>query len=549
MSRNAPSKQKLRGGYYTPSDIADFLASWAIRSKDDRILEPSCGDGIFLEAAYRRLASLGAPTKSALSKMTAVELDPNEYEKSRERMETLVDGDIDQLRISRSDFFALFLKELQTQQFDAVIGNPPFIRYQHFNEAVRERALKILQKAGVKANKLMNMWMPFLVASSLLLEKQGRLAMIIPAELLQVNYAAGLRTFLSEFYSLITIISFRKLIFPEIQQEVVLFLGEKVNGFHGINVVELNDASELEQYVHGMARADFKPVDHTTDKWTQYFLSRDEILLLRKFQQDERIKKLGDLAEVDVGVVTGRNEFFVVSQPILDRYDISRYAKPIVARTSQLKGFIFQEEDWEQNNGGGNNANLLYFVPKQFGSLSKAAISYILEGEKKGFHKGYKCRIRDPWYVVPAIWKPDAFLFRQIYNGPRLVLNRTEATVTDTLHRVRLKEGVKGEQVASCFHNSLTFAFAEIMGRSYGGGVLELEPREAEKLPIPYLKCDAGLLKRFDMQLRKDSSLDGMLDMTDEILLRQQLELKSTEIAMLRRIWKKLSQRRLNRKF
>jgi hypothetical protein len=36
------------------------------------------------------------------------------------------------------------------------------------------------------------------------------------------------------------------------------------------------------------------------------------------------------------------------------------------------------------------------------------------------------------------------------------------------------------------FYNSLTLVFAETDGRYYGGGVLELTPREFKKLPIPY---------------------------------------------------------------
>src|SRR5205807_19661 len=51
---------KLRGGYYTSVEIADWLCSWAIRSKSDRVLEPSCGDGVFLAQAASRLRALGA---------------------------------------------------------------------------------------------------------------------------------------------------------------------------------------------------------------------------------------------------------------------------------------------------------------------------------------------------------------------------------------------------------------------------------------------------------------------------------------------------------
>lgn len=44
---------KLRGGYYTPEDIASFIVRWAVRNPDDTVLEPSCGDGSFLSAIQR----------------------------------------------------------------------------------------------------------------------------------------------------------------------------------------------------------------------------------------------------------------------------------------------------------------------------------------------------------------------------------------------------------------------------------------------------------------------------------------------------------------
>ena len=51
-------QDKLRGGYYTSSEVADWLCAWAIRSSKDRVLEPSCGDGAFLAAAAKRYAEL-----------------------------------------------------------------------------------------------------------------------------------------------------------------------------------------------------------------------------------------------------------------------------------------------------------------------------------------------------------------------------------------------------------------------------------------------------------------------------------------------------------
>ena len=57
--------QKLRGGYYTPEVIAQFLADWAIQNASEEVLEPSCGDGALLDAAARRLLALGATPEAA----------------------------------------------------------------------------------------------------------------------------------------------------------------------------------------------------------------------------------------------------------------------------------------------------------------------------------------------------------------------------------------------------------------------------------------------------------------------------------------------------
>ena len=67
-------EDKLRGGYYTSSEVATWLCAWAIRSRRDRVLEPSCGDGVFLEAAAKRFAELGARSPAIARQLTGVEI-------------------------------------------------------------------------------------------------------------------------------------------------------------------------------------------------------------------------------------------------------------------------------------------------------------------------------------------------------------------------------------------------------------------------------------------------------------------------------------------
>lgn len=549
MSKPAPSYQKLRGGYYTPKAIADFLARWAIQSSKTEVLEPSCGDGIFLQAAFETLVEKGAQRKQASELLHAVEIDEHEGRKAVHRIEAL-GAQPSMSLLHTGDFFAYCKEHLNHKRlFDAVIGNPPFIRYQNFIEEQRIPAFEFMNKAGMKPNRLTNTWVPFIVASSFLLNEKGRLAMVIPAELLQVNYAADLRRFLSDYYNKITLITFKKLVFEGIQQEVVLMLAERNgDGRTGIRTIEIESLNDLASYEHtGFANSELKPMDHSTEKWTQYFLTKSEIKLLRELRANPELTEAGKVINVDVGIVTGQNRFFVLSNEQIKEYNLIDYTLPIVGRSGHLKGVIFSDADWQANAESNLPAHLLNLPNVPFDELPKAAREYIANGEKAELHTGFKCRIRNRWYIVPSVWTPDAFMLRQVHAYPKIIVNKTKTTCTDTIHRVRMRNDVKGDVIAAAFLNSLTFAFSEVIGRSYGGGVLELEPNEAEKLPLP-LEASEKLNLRQIHNLLLNADIESVLDITDKVLLIDGFNLGEKEVRTLRGIWRKLRDRRINRK-
>lgn len=115
------------------------------------------------------------------------------------------------------------------------------------------------------------------------------------------------------------------------------------------------------------------------------------------------------------------------------------------------------------------------------------------------------------------------------------------------LHRVWFLNGIDGRVVTAAFLNSLTFAFAEVTGRSYGGGVLTFEPSESEHLPLPLAGAEELDLNTIDEKVRKND-IEAVLDVTDKILLVKGLGLSSYEAKMLRGIWEKLRNRRIKRK-
>jgi len=553
-----PTDQKLRGGYYTPAPIAEFLAQWAIRSSQDTVLEPSCGDGSLLFAAADALLRQGATPDAITELLYGIEIVPEEATKTIQQLVSLGISDTCvhigdfftecQEHLFDEIFFDIVLKE--QQQFDVVIGNPPFIRYQNFPEESRKIAFRLMQRAGLHPNRLTNAWLPFLVVSSLLLKEQGRLAMVIPAELFQVNYAAEVRKFLSDFFNQLTIITFEQLVFEGIQQEVVLLLGEhKASENGGIRVLELGNIDDLRSLSeHDYSNGETKPMDHSTEKWTQYFLSNDEIRLLRTLREHPNITMSGRVIDVDVGIVTGNNDFFILTKEQVKQHGLEPYLDRIVVRSGHLRGTIFSGADWFEN-AESQQLPALFFTPpdKPFDELPQPLQKYILMGETEGFNKGYKCRIRKHWYIVPSVWIPAAFMLRQVHAYPKLILNTAEATCTDTIHRVRFRNRADGRFVTAAFLNSLTLAFAEVTGRSYGGGVLTFEPSEAESLPLPLVGEKKLDLDAIDEKVRKND-IEAVLDVTDRILLVKGLELSSYGAKMLRHIWEKLRDRRIKRK-
>lgn len=530
------SDQKLRGGYYTPSSIARFLTDWAIRRPTDQVLEPSSGDGAFLGPAIERLRELGA---SHLDLM-AVELDADAAQQSRSRLQ-----EVNGARLHEGDFFTWAALALaRGDRYDAILGNPPFLRFAYFKDEHRSVAFELMRQQHLRPTKLTNAWVPFVSTSAALLKPGGRLAMVLPGELLQVTYAAELRRYLADYFDRVTVFAFDRLVFEGIQQEVVLLTAERTaSGPPGIRVVELEDARALSVKDHDWVAAPVKRLDHDTEKWIQYFLSPQELDAVRSLRRNPALRPLADYAAVDVGVVTGMNEFFVLDANGSTRDELKEYASPIVTRSNQLVGARLTPADWQGMYESGQ-ARLLLSLDNQT-EPTGALADYLAEGISRDVHLGYKCRIRRNWYVVPSRWRPTGFMLRQVHTFPKLAINQTDATSTDTVHRVAFHNADQAEAVVAAFHNPATFLAAEVFGRSYGGGVLELEPSEAEHLLVPDVAY-APPIEQVDAALRTND-IERLLHLGN-IALTAAADLSPDELRVLRSGWERLQNRRLRRK-
>jgi len=542
---------KLRGGYYTSPELASWLCAWGVRSAGDAILEPSCGDGSFIEAAAGRLRDLGATAPAISRQVRGIEINAAEAKKAQERLAGVARSRTS-ASVENMDFFEWW-SQRNGARFDCIVGNPPFIRYQSFPEPSRTRAMEIMRALGLTPNKLTNIWVPFVAASTACLRDGGRLALVLPAELLQVKYASQLRSFLVDRFERVDIVACNELFFDNAEQEVVLLLADgalATASEKNTCQVALTEAKRVEEITGRapavvLAKASPKLVRHDSEKWLKYFLSSREIGFMRALRESAQAVPLSAHAEVDVGVVTGKNAFFVLSQEQIEDHALDEYATRLVGRSAQLRGAKLTSAEWQSLAGSGERVFLFHVPTSVNGSLSDAGRRYVQLGEAQRVHHGFKCSGRSPWYSVPSVYEPDCFFFRQIYDFPRLVVNSAGATSTDTIHRLRCK--ASATKVAQSLYTHLTAASAEIEGRSYGGGVLELEPTEAERLLMPAQLGNGLSITECDRLIRA-GRLDEVLKENDRLILQDGLGLSAAECNMLRRIWEKMRNRRMNRR-
>jgi adenine-specific DNA methylase len=224
-------------------------------------LEPTAGDGAILD----ELALLGSPT--------AVELIQEEAEKAQRSSG---------VKVHVADFFHWFTNSMPGS-FDGVAGNPPYIRFGNWEEEYRAAAFDYMENLGLRPTRLTNAWLPFVVASVMAARRGGRVGLVLPAELLQVDYARQVRSFLIDNCSDITVISFSQLVFPGILQEVVLLLAVRGEGPALMRGIEVETAEDLKE-VQLDTIAIQAPL-HESEKWTKYYLQPQQIELLRRFKK------------------------------------------------------------------------------------------------------------------------------------------------------------------------------------------------------------------------------------------------------------------------
>lgn len=477
-----PSDSKTLGAYFTPEAVAAALVRWAIRDPADLLLDPSSGDGRFV---------------ALHSNSVGVERDPVSVAEAvcRAPHATVVEA----------DFFTWASDD--SRRFDCAAGNPPFIRYQRFTGAIRRAALYYCRRLGVTFSGLSSSWAPFIVAAASKLRAGGRLAFVVPAEIGHAPYAVPLLDYLVASFGSVHVVAIKEKVFPRLSEDCWLLFAD--NAGCRTDSIRL---SRVERFASGAIPppvAEQIPVDAWRTRWRgrlrPFLLPQSIRHTYERMAADPAAVRLGQIAQVGIGYVSGANDFFHLRPSEAERFQIpDEFLMPSIRNSRYVTGVAIDDVDIRRWIARDDPVLLLRVPPHA--ALPGSVQAYLDTAEGRQAKASYKCRNRTPWYTVPDVRRPGFVLTYMSGKSPALAVNRGRCTCTNALLAVDLRSGLFDGGVARS-EQRLLMAWdspagrlsCELEGHPLGGGMLKLEPGEARHvLLLPDVGIndrDGGLLR------------------------------------------------------
>lgn len=535
-TRDEVSAEKLRGGFYSPDVLVDLCMERSRALLDGRVgirvLEPCSGDGAFIRGVHR------AGMVPSVDHIEAVELLADEAQKSARTLGELgMPGRIVNDNVLR-------WAELSASDFDLVLANPPYVRFQFISDEDKQRAKAISARLGATGSSVSNLWIPVFLLSLSKLREGGVFSVILPTEFLTGVSASAVRSWLLANTSDLSIDLFKPGTFPEVLQEVLVLTGRKVTPFG-------EGSAEVQFYDHnGGTRTWSHLIDPGSGTWTNYLLTAEQNRAFLDARRVAEVQLLRTVARFSVSTVTGANSYFCVPTETVEEYGLWEWAIPMLPRSRHASGLVFDAEDARALDQSDTSSWMLSFAAhRPDPTADPKSLRYLGLGKSLGIPERFKCRVRTPWYRVPVVPAGDLMLSKRSNRYPRVIANHAGVVTTDTIYRGQLLAGapISANDFTATFHNSLTLLSAEIEGRSFGGGVLELVPSEVGSLLVPIVPGGEVELPALDRLSRESRNPEDLVRATDAMLSRLVPALDASTLSALADARTALMERRLQR--
>lgn len=325
-----PYNSSVIGFVSTPDGIAELMVSLADADKDSIVLDSGCGEGVFMKAL----------AKAGYQNFFGIELDPYLYDFCKKTFPQ---------RVILGDFLDF------SGEFDLIIGNPPYVHYNSLPDSIRKKVLDITK------TRESDIYYAFIIKAIELLKQGGELIYIVPYHFFYNTYAKLIRETILKTGKIEVIIDLGEAcIFGKERPETVIFKFRKGIFDHKREKIRLirlkkrsagiDEISQDAKICLGMKKSsgffDYVEINHFTDseRWSSYSI---EI-------PDFGFKKLGDIAKVGVGFVSGFDRAFLIDEdlPSDEMGLIRRFVKAKHCKGYIVDGYtsyIFTEDIKDEN--------------------------------------------------------------------------------------------------------------------------------------------------------------------------------------------------------
>lgn len=211
------------------------------------------------------------------------------------------------------------------------------------------------------------------------------------------------------------------------------------------------------------------------DKWdAKYFRAPDIYWYILKNGQNKLVK-VGNIANTPRGFTTGANEFFILDRAKISNLNIeSEFLYPVISSPRDVNGIIVQQEALTRQ---------LFICSKSKASLrGTSALAYIESGERQNFHKRPGLKQKQKCYDVGERLPPQLSFPRVINSTAKILYAPEGCHVTNSFIEIHVSVDLR---IPLCYSlNSTLFQLmVNVMGRSgQGGGALVVANTEFENL-------------------------------------------------------------------
>lgn len=476
------SHRRTIGAFYTPITVSTALSKWGIRSKTDSILEPCFGGCTFLEAAIERLKALGH-TRPELN-LFGCDLDPLAFRYLRTR----IAAEGLKKKFFLQDFMSFEFDCLdQQEKFDLVIGNPPYIGHGKFGKLQRETLEVWRVLHSVMINRRASLWAYFVMHALHFLKQGGRVAWVLPGSFLHAKYATSIRDALHADFRQVTAITVAERLFISegTEETTVVLLADGYKESPRKNHISVTCVDSVDDLIR------FLDTENQSDNCVEQIYSghgmvpHDASTTHFNLSKLPLMVNLGDIANLQIGLVTGNTKFFVKSKADWKNEGIeSQHLQYIFPKSQWVSGIELTAKDKASQITNGVPCLALNSPASP---QSERLLRYLDSYDVKARLVNATFGKRPHWYRFTDNKVPHAFFIFMASLGPRIILNSTSCNATNSVYRVFFKDHIPEslqKLAAISVHSTFSQLSAEIVGHARGSGALKFEPSSAHMIRL-----------------------------------------------------------------